>query len=313
MRYPSTDLKSLLIALCFMWTPWLFATQQEPPHTGEVEATALMAHLGAPSRKALGTFKRAGMKDVRPHILSASELEKVNAAFASLPVLNRHVLEIRLRHLAFVDGIRGEGTGLTSRVSGTGLYDITLRASILEESLSTFLTNKERRVFTDEGDRFKVEIQGTGADALTYVLLHESTHVVDMSCGITAKPGSRFVAGIWTGERTLVSSLASSASAMTIFRGAVPISVDQAASVYNALAETPFVSLYATASASEDFAELVSWHQIKQRRDGDLAIFVKDRSGQTVDHWSPLTYAGVQPRFAALDELLASLDCASFR
>lgn len=309
MYYRSTGLRSLVIALCLVMTAWASATPQEPQQTVWAEATALMAHLGPPSRQAVDTFKRSGMMNVRPHILSASELIKVNTALASLPVLNRRVLERKLRHLAFVDGIPGEGTGLTSRVAGTGLYDITLRASILEESLSSFLTNKERRVFTDEGDGFKVEIQGTGTDALTYVLLHESTHVVDMSCGITAKPGSRFVAGIWSGEKALVPSLASSPAAMSVFRGGRPIDVDQAARVYNALAETPFVSLYATASASEDFAELIAWHEIKERHRGNLVIVAADSHGKMVTRWNPMTFPALKSRFADVDEFLNSERC----
>ena len=67
--------------------------------------------------------------------------------------------------------------GLPLPVANTGLYDITLRASILNEPLSTFLTTKERRIFTDDGSGITVTVEGTGADALTYVLLHESTRM----------------------------------------------------------------------------------------------------------------------------------------
>ena len=38
--------------------------------------------------------------------------------------------------------------------------------------------------FSDKGSQIKVVVTGTGADALTYVLLHESSHVLDGACGI---------------------------------------------------------------------------------------------------------------------------------
>jgi hypothetical protein len=52
------------------------------------------------------------------------------AALASLPTPNRQMFDKRLHSLAFVDGITGEGTGLTSPGANSGSYDITLRASI---------------------------------------------------------------------------------------------------------------------------------------------------------------------------------------
>ena len=46
--------------------------------------------------------------------------------------------------------------------------------------------------------------------------------------------------------------------------------------MYDALAQTPFLSLYATASRQEDLAELVVWHEIYTQDGGDLIIGLKD-------------------------------------
>ena len=62
--------------------------------------------------------------------------------------------------------------------------------------LSTFLTTKEQRVFRDDGSGNTVAVMGTGTDAVTYVLLHESTHVADFVCGMTKHPEN----GIWGGS-----------------------------------------------------------------------------------------------------------------
>ena len=37
---------------------------------------------------------------------------------------------------------------------------------------------------------------------MTYVLLHESTHVVDKSCGITADTNTPLIADTWTGKKS---------------------------------------------------------------------------------------------------------------
>ena len=53
-----------------------------------------------------------------------------------------------------------------------------------------------------------------------------------------------------------------SGAAKTYFWGESPLGFGPAVSVYDALAQTPFVSLYSTASEHEDLAELVAWHEV---------------------------------------------------
>jgi hypothetical protein len=142
--------------------PLAHAQQQDSPQSETTEVEVLMSHVGPPSEKAIDEFRSAGMEEIRPHTLTALERAKLESALASLPTLSKQVLEKKLHHLAFVDGIPGEGTGLTSPAAKTGLYDITLRASIVDEPLSTFLTLKERRVFTDDGSGTTVTVRGTG-------------------------------------------------------------------------------------------------------------------------------------------------------
>src|SRR5260370_36552999 len=131
-----------------------------------------MARVATPSQEAVDAFKKAGMEDIRPHMLTTSERARVEAVLASLPSLNRHVLEKKLHYLAFVDGIPGEGTGLTSSVAKTGLYDITLRSSILDELLLTGYGNDSRRSgpFGDFADRPALRISMRLSFSITWIL-----------------------------------------------------------------------------------------------------------------------------------------------
>ena len=282
------------------------ADQQTPLQGKSVDVERLMARVGPPSQEAVDEFKKAGMENVKPHTLTAAERGKVDRSIRSLPALSRRVLESRLRYLAFVDGIPGEGTGLTSPVAKTGLYDITLRSSIIDEPLSTFLTTKERRVFSETGSGVRVTVRGTGTDALTYVLLHESSHVMDFACGVTTQPNNRFVAGVWKSTKAMIPQLASTSAAATYFRGAPKLDDRRAVALYDSLAHTPFVSLYATASPREDFAELLAWDEILKQHHGGLEIEVDDAHGSTLGRWQPLTFPGVQKRLSDVDKLLVS-------
>jgi hypothetical protein len=267
------------------------------------DATYLMGRVGHPTELAIREFRKAGMEDVRPHTLTKTEYARVQAALESLPLLNRDALDKHLHQLAFVDGIPGEGTGLTSPAAQEGQYDITFRASLIDESLSTFLTTKERRVFTDDGSGVNLTVTGTGADALTYVLLHESSHVLDAACGIIKTFPNAFDKDIWTAPHVMVPKLAQALSTQTSFHGGSRVALNRAPDVYDSLSKTPFVSLYATSSAREDFAELVAWRELQKQQGGTLTIEVKNSRSNTDRIWHPLSFPAVQERFPEVDRL----------
>jgi hypothetical protein len=292
---------SAVLGLMFLHGLGLAAAQA--PSQGVVADGPLIDRLGQPPEQVMTAFKDAGMKDVRPHVLTDAERTKVQASLDSLPPLNKDALTKHLHQLAFVDGIPGEGTGLTSPAASKGQFDITLRASIIDESLSAFLTTKERRVFTDDGSGNTVTIRGTGTNALTYVLLHESTHVLDRACGITADFPNSFDSTIWKSARELTSTLKSELASQTYFRGSARLPIERATDLYNSLSKTPFVSLYATASANEDFAELVAWRELQQQHRATLTITVKSPTGGDVREWQPFTFPEVQKRFVQVDNL----------
>lgn len=271
----------------------------------------LAGRVAPPTAGVIGHFEAAGMRAVVPHTLTQAERRRVEQALAALPGLHVRVLERHLRHLSFVDGIPGAGTGLTSRVGDTAQFDITLRASVIGESLGAFLGAKEARLFAPDGSGHGVTVEASGADALTYVLLHEATHVVDLALGVTAAPANPFARRIWT-ERdgkttnTLLAPLAGSAAAGTRFRGGAPVPAGRALAVYDALAETPFVSLYATAAPAEDLAELVSWHVISAHLGGSVSIIVRDADGGVVKAYHPLDFPAVKARMPAAAHLLGN-------
>ncbi len=267
-------------------------------------AEPLASRVTAPAPGAIERFAGAGMRDVRPHVLTTAERAKVEAALAALPAAHRAVLEKRLRNLSFVDGIPGADIGMITDVGETGQFDFTLRASLIDESLGAYLTARERRLFEADGTGRSIVVEATGIDALTYVLLHETTHVVDVGMGITASMESPFVTGIWEGRTALTPALAGSTAATTTFRGGRPIPVGKAETIYDALAQTPFVSLYATAAAAEDLAELIAWNEVLQRRRGTLVITVVDAGGKVVKRYEPLNFPAVKARMARVDELL---------
>jgi hypothetical protein len=268
----------------------------------------ILAKLGSPSRQTMATFIEAGMTEVRVHHLTTDETTELKAAISSLPPLYQTVLARHLHVLSFVDGIPGAGTGLTGPATGTDhLYDMTFRASVLRETLTQFLTTKEQQCFSSDGSNYHVTFDGGEMDAFTYVLIHEATHVTSFSLNLIPDKRDPFGVGIWTAYQELAPPYKNTILDRNVFRkNGRPFKLGDAVQVYEALARTPFVDLYATASAQEDLAELVALHETWTRFHDSLKVEVRDGAGHILYQYEPAKSPMVQSRFSLIDDLLAT-------
>jgi hypothetical protein len=254
-------------------------------------------------------FADAGMPAPRAHVLTDAERKSLARAFTTLPPVHQRVLRERLRRISFLDGM--PNTALTSTVdpeAATPVYDLTIRAGVLHESVSEFLTNKERACFDFGGSARTVVIEAGPLDAIVYVLLHEATHMVDSALGLTPVEGRRPAAddadllttGVWTDRLTVASAYANPLLDGLVYRrGGRPIAVSDAHKVYGALQRTPFVSLYASSNWHDDVAELVAWHHLTSRMGLPYRIVVRERD-QDVLVYEPMASPLVQRRLRLL-------------
>lgn len=265
----------------------------------------LRGRVAPPDGLVLATYAEAGATDARPHALTEAEWAAVDRALARLPTLHQAILQRHLARLSFVDVSDGAGSALTSKVDDQGQqFAITLKASLFGQPLSQFLTTKEQTLFAPDGSGTRVTLDAGDADAVTYILLHEATHIVDQVLGLTTAADSPFRAGVWEGPRLLALPWAASPAAHTAFRRAPKIPTGQAAAAYRALAKTPFVSFYATAAAGEDVAELFAWQQL-DAAGVRLTVRVADSAGRTLFRHAPLRAPAVRRRFRLVRDVLA--------
>ncbi len=139
----------------------------------------------------LKMFKELGGAQPTAHALTGEERRRLAAAFAALPPLHRRILGGRLRSVSFLDAM--PNTALTSPVNPDEpyrLFDITIRAPILHQDVSQWLTEKERTCFEAAGSTLSVAVEAGKLDAILYVLLHEGTHVVER---LPADHAGRFI------------------------------------------------------------------------------------------------------------------------
>jgi hypothetical protein len=272
------------------------------------------SRIGETSATVLKMFTDAGMTPT-PHPLTAAERRKVSEAFAALPPLHRRILQDRLRRLSFLDGM--PNTALTSTVNldePYQVFDITIRAGVLGETVSEFLTQKEQTCFDPAGSSLSVAIDAGTRDAILYVLVHEATHIVDASLQLSPSGGSTeasstpFTRDTWTDRTTLSLQYQAQVLDHTRFRGAgEPLPIDRAEEVYAALRRTPFASLYSTSSWHEDLAEAVALYHLTERLKQPYRIVIRD-AGRPIIAYEPMKSDLVRSRLGYLARFYDSAD-----
>ena len=279
---------------------------------GTQTASALRARIGPPHDETIKAYVEAGATDTRAHVLTDREWKLVESAIADLPPHYRRVLERRLGRLSFIDAPSSTGTALTRAFdgpSGEPMFDITIRSEVLDKSLSDFLTHKEAMVFSEDASGYSVKVSAGQMSALTYILLHETTHVIDRTLEITMKGGP--FKTVWTDYRSLAWPYAIDAIGHTPYRREPKLPASQAPALYRALGQAPFVSLYSTASAGEDFAELLAWRELSTRFAAPLKIQVLDGRGVEVVSVEPLKSSAVRSRLEAAQAVLVRASAAA--
>jgi hypothetical protein len=282
--------------------------------TQRVDATTpLESRITDTPASVLKMFADAGEPAPTPHLLTADEQRTLAAAFAALPPLHRRMLRERLHSLSFLDGM--PNTALTSPVNpgeAVTLYHWTIRAGVLHEHVSDWLTAKERTLFSADASPLSVSVEAGTMDAILYVLLHEGTHVVDGALGLTPAmprggsetPGrsTPFTAGVWSDRLVPVAAYRDALlEQLTFRRGGKPLRLDQARPLYLALQRTPFVSAYASTNWYDDLAETLSVYHLTERLKQPFRIVVRD-AGHEVFAYEPAKSEAVRLRFAQLSK-----------
>jgi len=247
----------------------------------------------------LKMFEGIGPTAPTPHPLTEAERLQLKRAFAALPPLHRQILSERLHTVSFLDGM--PNTALTSTINPDEpdpVFDVTIRAGILRQNVSDWLTEKERTCF-DTGGALNVSVEAGKRDALLYVLLHEGTHMVDSCLGITpafrsggqpadAKPATSFTRGVWDERLMPAPKYRDPLLERTRFRfGGEILPIYQVESVYRSLRRTPFVSLYGSRNWYDDLAEFVAVYHFTKVLKQPYRIVIR-KEGKVVFDYKPM-------------------------
>lgn len=255
-------------------------------------------------------FREAGLKPVN-RTLTTAEKEKVSKAFEHLTPLHQRILKQHLLSISFMDNM--PNTALTSQLDTSGatkMFNITFRASLLEENISQWATWKENSCFTPTADSsYQLRVEGGSMDAIVYVLMHEATHIVDAVTGITPDPAEKdtiveptlYTKNIWRTANRPAEAYIDTLLEQTRFRSGKSVPISMAPYVYSQLSKTPFASLYSMAAWSEDIAELATIYHLTTKLNQPFYIVVT-KNNVELARFEPMKNALVRQR---LDQLSA--------
>lgn len=91
-----------------------------------------------------------------------------------LPPFARKAFTEHVRTISFFDGITGNGATMLEADSTGPVFNVVVRASILHETVSDFLTRKERKCYIAKESGETIPSKPGRFRHFSYVLLHES-------------------------------------------------------------------------------------------------------------------------------------------
>lgn len=250
-----------------------------------------------------------GDESYRFHTLNGEEQKMLREALKNLPTGMRAILEKRLVGIYFVDGFLTSGmTDWILDQNGLLYPWIVIKTSVLHESAQELLERRENTAFYSDESRYELRMEfSRPLNGLTYILLHEGTHGVDLVKKITPylekdiadyqrreNPGDpyQFAKGVWEDYRTPVDSADFYEREMVTFygfRSGPLLGRSRMPQLYEGLSGSPFVSLYGAASWAEDLAELFTFYHIQERMGIGYVLTLKDlsRGGKEVLRFTP--------------------------
>ena len=246
---------------------------------------------------------------------SPEEVAELKSTIAVLPAQYAGTLRQRLVGIYFINNFIG--SGLTDYVFGPGrtlYFNLVINPEVLHHTISDWMTYRESTVFSttsdaDKATRISVDC-GTQYSGLLYILLHETGNMFDavyhytpyMEGGpkrrnlrVTATP---FMRGIWVSFDTPSRAADFPGRKGLAYYGlghAPRPHASRAPDLYRGLGQSPFVSLYATMSWMEDFAELTTWYYFTERLHQPYEIRVQ-QGEKTVCNLEPMKSPLVRDR-----------------
>jgi hypothetical protein len=241
---------------------------------------------------------------------------------------HKKVLKKRLVGIYFIKNFLGSGMADFVLDKKETIYcNLFINSATLQNDISSWMTLRENSCFSEEdpekADAIRI-VQDCGNEytGFMYILLHETTHVVDYVCSITPYVSNaikeifkkkhvhtRFTQDVWDTYYTPVKEYDYELRPEITFYGmggGPKISKKDAETLYRRCGETPFASVYGSQNWSDDLAEFVTWHHYTGVLNQPYEIRIYQ--GDVLMHtFKPMEREKVRQRVPAVEEIFRTL------
>ena len=292
-------------------------------------AVPIAERLGSIPDDLLALYSRADGVDYRRFEPDGDERSRLHQALSDLPRRHRDVLAGRLVAIYCIENFTGSGMADWILGPDDDVYAVLiLHPRVFSMSASELITLRASSAFRADDPESVLEVElDEEVSALDYIVLHESTHIVDYAERHTpcvepsmielVGPSERetaFTDAAWTGYDETARRFDFPHRSRLRYYGLAGdplVSNRELGAAYAHLARTPFVSLYASANWAEDFAEYVTFFYLTQARGYSYALRVR-RAGEIVVELEPMRSPEVLDRARHLEpDLLAPAEDAA--
>lgn len=261
-------------------------------------------------------------KSYKPYQLTADEQRQFTQAIAALPAPWRKIMRQKLTRVFFIDQLLGGGiTDWIIDAEDRRAYTMILNPAMFHASAKAWLEMRENTSFK-EGP-YRIEVEGLeGVSALQYILWHESAHLIDFETQQTPindallrqhfgfnKTTTPFAKGVWTpadkeAARPLPAFDFTARSSINPYHMNLNRPQMENAALkqaFEAWSQTPFVTIYASTSWAEDYADFAAFI-LALNRTGHMPRWLLKRDGETIADFSPLMHPANKQRLIQTSE-----------
>ncbi len=230
--------------------------------------------------------------DYQSYMPTDNELKMFMEYCEIIPPVNRQVMLSSLVRIYFVKNFIGAGMVDFVLSEDRKVYTILyINPSVLTTGMSEWITNRENSIFRKSLDvQVKVNC-GNKYTALMYLLLHETSHIVDYvdtrtpfvephfakAQGLSGDM-TPFVKDIWESYDVMNSKTGITESKNIHAYGLYPAAIDasQISSLYEKLSQTPVNSAYSAKNWAEDFADTITFYHLTQKLNQPFTITISE-------------------------------------
>ncbi len=253
-------------------------------------------------------------KDYSMYIPSKHETAIISEYINKLPPLNRKTMKERLLAVYFINNFTSSGlTEWAVDENGKIFAFMVFNPNVLKKNITELLSFKEQTNFIRENS-WDIKLDcGTEFSGFFYILIHESTHIVDYVHRITPfvepsvkklypdlKASTPFTLGYWNDYYKPDTEFAFRSKITFYGMGKGPVSkYSEAPEIYKNLAMSPFPTLYSSISWAEDIAEFVTFYHLTEKLHQKFSIQVFKNKKPVYTH-EPMNSPFVRKRFEAI-------------